>query len=194
MRLAGSFLLNTNPDLVFIVLPLPRLLSSPQYFPLRFQCIRALLDLSEATGTYIPIVPYLIEVLDSSEVADRAKPSTLKALDFRLLLKAQKPYLHTITYQDGLVQEIMYLLLRFFSIHGKSIAFPEIATPAVIHLKRLAKKTRNGKLSKQAKMLVEKLEQNAKFIEEQRSKVDFAPTDAGKAVSCCRWLFVTNSF
>lgn len=153
------------------------------------------------------MVPYLVEVLDSGEVTDRAKPSTMKPVDFRVTLKAQKPYLHTVVYQDGLIQELLYLLLRFYAIHGKSIAFPELATPLIIHLKRLAKKTRNPKLSKQAKTLVEKvslgamsggasrtvrlqstglrffkLEQNSKFIEEQRSKVDFAPTDIAKAV------------
>ncbi len=106
----------------------------------------------------------------------------MKALDFRTLLKAQKPYLHTIVYQDGLVQELLYLLLQFFAIHGKSIAFPELATPLIIHLKRLAKKTRNAKLSKQARTLIEKLEQNSKFIEDHRSRVDFAPTDVAKTV------------
>ncbi|KAI9010153.1 Noc2p family-domain-containing protein [Hyaloraphidium curvatum] len=164
-----------------VVLGVCRLLSNPQYFPLRFQCIRTLLDLSEATGVYVPLVPYLVEVLDSPEVTNRAKPSTMKPLDFRLSLKAQKPYLHTMVYQDGLIQEVHYLLLRFYAIHAKSIAFPELATPLLIHLKRMAKKSRNPKLSKQARMLIEKLEQNAKYIQDERLKVDFAPTDAVKA-------------
>lgn len=35
---------------------------SPKYYPLRLHCVRTLLELSEARGTFVPLAPYLLEV------------------------------------------------------------------------------------------------------------------------------------
>lgn len=35
---------------------------SPKYYPLRLHCVRTLLELSEATGTFVPLASYLLEV------------------------------------------------------------------------------------------------------------------------------------
>lgn len=161
-----------------------RLIPTAQYFPLRFQLIRSLLRISSATATYIPLAPALIEVLNSAEMKKIPKPSTLKALDFSTAIRATKAYLRTRIYQDGVGEQVAELLSEFFILWTKNIAFPELALPVIVMLKRwvkaMTKKSsgnRNAKISSLIALLVQKLEANSRWIEEKRAKVDFAPND-----------------
>lgn len=172
--------------LVQVTLGAMRLIPTALYFPLRFQLIRSLLRLSRATGTYIPLASALLEVLNSAEMKKPPKATTLKPLDFNVQYKAPKSYLRTRVYQDGVGDQVVELFCEYFAIWSTSIAFPEFALPVVIMLKRWSKEARghkkakgagnkNSKLASQVALLVQKLEANAKFIEEKRAKVDFAP-------------------
>ncbi|KAF3002635.1 Nucleolar Complex 2 protein [Curvularia kusanoi] len=161
-----------------------RLIPTAQYFPLRFQLVRSLLRISSATSTYIPLAPALIEVLQSAEMKKPPKPSTLKALDFTTQIRATKAYLRTRTYQDGVGEQVAELLSEFFLLWTKNIAFPELALPVIVMLKRwvkaMTKKSsgnRNAKLNSLFALLIQKLEANTKWIEEKRTKIDFAPND-----------------
>ncbi|KAI9172228.1 Nucleolar complex protein [Paramyrothecium foliicola] len=168
--------------LVQVTLGAMRLIPTALYFPLRFHLVRSLLRTSRATGTYIPLASPLLEVLNSAEMKKPPKATTLKALDFAVNYKAPKSYLRTRVYQDGVGDQIVELLGEFFLLWGTSIAFPELSLPVIIQLKRWLKHARsrsqgnnNAKLSSQLVLLVQKLEANAKFIEERRAKVDFSP-------------------
>lgn len=170
--------------LVQVTLGAMRLIPTSMYFPLRFQLIRSLLRLSRATGTYIPLASALLEVLNSAEMKKGPNATTLKALDFSVQYKAPKSYLRTRVYQDGVGEQVIELFSEYFAIWSTNIAFPEFALPVVVMLKRWSKEVRgskkgkgnrNTKLVSQIALLVQKIEMNAKFIEERRSKVDFAP-------------------
>lgn len=170
--------------IVQVTLGAMRLIPTAQYFPLRFQLIRSLLRISSITSTYIPLAPALVEVLNSAEMKKPPKPSTLKALDFNTTIRATKAYLRTRIYQDGVGEQVAELLSEFFILWTKNIAFPELALPVIVMLKRwvkaMTKKSsgnRNSKISSLIGLLVQKLEANARWIEEKRSKVDFAPND-----------------
>ncbi|KAH7086225.1 Noc2p family-domain-containing protein [Paraphoma chrysanthemicola] len=161
-----------------------RLIPTAQYFPLRFQLIRSLLRISSATATYIPLAPALIEVLNSAEMKKMPKPSTLKTLDFNTAIRATKAYLRTRIYQDGVGEQVAELLGEFFILWTKNIAFPELALPVIVMLKRwikaMTKKTggnRNSKINSLIALLVQKLEANSRWVEEKRAKVDFAPNN-----------------
>lgn len=186
--------------LVQVTLGAMRLIPTATYFPLRFQLIRSLLRLSRATGTYIPLASALIEVLNSAEMKKPPKATTLKALDFSVQYKAPKSYLRTRVYQDGVGEQVVELFCEYFAIWSTNIAFPEFALPVVVMLKRWSKEARGGKkgnsgnknskLVSQISLLVQKLEANAKFIEEKRSKIDFAPknrTQVDKFLSGFDW-------
>jgi nucleolar complex protein 2 len=161
-----------------------RLIPTAQYFPLRFQLIRSLLRISSATSTYIPLAPALIEVLQSAEMKKPPKPSTLKALDFSIQIRATKAYLRTRIYQDGVGEQVAELLSEFFLLWTKNIAFPELALPVIVMLKRwvkaMTKKSsgnKNAKINSLFALLVQKLEANTRWIEEKRTKIDFAPNN-----------------
>ncbi|KAF5676223.1 nucleolar complex 2 [Fusarium circinatum] len=170
--------------LVQVTLGAMRLIPTAIYFPFRFHLIRSLLRLSRATGTYIPLASPLLEVLTSAEMKKAPKAASLKPFDFATSYKAPKSYLRTRVFQDGVGEQLVELLGEYFFLWATSIAFPELALPAVIQLKRWLKQARNKntgnknvKLASQVILLVQKLEANGKFIEEKRAKVDFAPRD-----------------
>ncbi|KAJ4375540.1 Nucleolar Complex 2 protein [Didymella sp. IMI 355093] len=169
---------------VQVTLGAMRLIPTAQYFPLRFQLIRSLLRISSATSTYIPLAPALIEVLQSAEMKKPPKPSTLKALEFSTQIRATKAYLRTRIYQDGVGEQVAELLSEFFLLWTKNIAFPELALPVIVMLKRwvkaMTKKSsgnRNAKINSLFALLIQKLEANTRWIEEKRTKIDFAPND-----------------
>lgn len=170
--------------LVQVTLGAMRLIPTAIYFPLRFHLIRSLLRISRATGTFIPLASPLLEVLTSAEMKKAPKPSSIKPFEFATSYKAPKSYLRTRVYQDGVGEQVVELLGEYFLLWATSIAFPELALPVTIQLKRWLKQTRsrsqgnkNAKLIGQLVLLVQKLEANAKFIEERRAKVEFAPKD-----------------
>ncbi|CAG8458837.1 11287_t:CDS:10 [Funneliformis caledonium] len=138
------------------------------------------------TGTFIPLAPYLFEILHSAEVCRNAKPSTSKPLDFTIYLKAPKSYLRTTVYQDGVCEELTELLLEYYASFCLSIAFPELIIPAVFQIKRFIKASKNFKINKKFQQLVLKLEENGKFIEQHRKNVEFGPGDIEKAKSFLR--------
>ncbi|KAG0652033.1 nucleolar complex 2 [Hyphodiscus hymeniophilus] len=169
---------------VQVTLGAMRLIPTATYFPLRFQMMRSLLRISRATGTYIPLAPALLEVLNSNEMKKPPKPSTLKTLDFASNYKAPKSYLRTRVYQDGVGEQVAELFSEFFVLWSTSIAFPELALPVIVMLKRWLKDTsnktsgnKNNKINSAFVLLIQKLDANAKFIEERRAKVDFAPNN-----------------
>ncbi|KAH8698640.1 putative ribosome assembly protein Noc2 [Talaromyces proteolyticus] len=175
---------------VQITLGAIRLIPTPQYFPLRFQLIRALLRMSRATGTYIPLAPVLLEVLNSNELRKPPKSSTLRAPDFNTSIRAAKSYLRTRVYQDGVGEQVAELLSEFFVLWTKSIAFPELSLPIVVMLKRWLKEVgsratgnKNSKINQMILLLVQKLELNSRWIEERRAKVTFAPKNRAEVES-----------
>jgi nucleolar complex protein 2 len=131
----------------------------------------------QRTGVYVPLAPVLLEIFDSSEFSCKPKGSSLKPLDWAYYIRAPAVYPKTRVYVDALAEETSYLLLEFFASQSTSIAFPELSIPVTVTLRRHIKKTRNGKMATQLKAFVERLESNAKWIEEKRANVEFTPQD-----------------
>lgn len=157
----------------------PRLLPSSRYFPLRFHILHSLLSLSSKTSTYIPLTPYLLEMLDSAEFRSQGKKSTLKALDLEYIIRAPQAYPRTRIYQETLAEELVYLLGTFHAQWSTHVAFPEVALPAVLSIKRHIKKGTAGspKAVNQLKTLVDKIEETRRYVETKRRGVSFAPRD-----------------
>lgn len=163
-----------------------RLIPTSRYFPLRFHIVQSLLRLMQRTGTYIPLAPILLEMLESSEFTRKSKPSTLVTLDFQTLIRVPKTYLRTKVYADQIVEETIYYLLEFLNLFAKNIAFPELVVPIIMTLKRVNKTSKssrdvaNAKLVSSVKSLLEKIQRQSSFILERRATVDYAPKDIVK--------------
>ncbi|EGV61754.1 Noc2-domain-containing protein [Yamadazyma tenuis ATCC 10573] len=163
--------------LVQVTLGAIRLIPTAQFFPLRFYLIRSLIRLSQSTGVFIPIFPLIIEVLNSTAITKNPKKTNLPPFDFENNVKVNQQYLGTKVYQDGLTEQFVELTAEFFVLYSKSVAFPELTTPAVISLRRFIKKSKNSKFNKQLGQLIEKLNENAKFISGKRSNIEYGPSN-----------------
>lgn len=168
---------------VQVTLGVMRLIPTSTYFPLRFQLMRSLLRISQATETYIPLSAALLEVLNSAEMKKSAKAATLRPLDFETNIRAPASYLKTKVYQEGVAEQVVELFSEFFVLWTKSIAYPELQLPTIVMLKRWLKAAskpsgnKNGKLNQALLLLVQKSEANARWIEERRNKVNTSPKD-----------------
>ncbi|SCW03421.1 LAFE_0G10044g1_1 [Lachancea fermentati] len=164
--------------LVQVTIGVIRLIPTAQFFPLRFYLIRSLIRLSQNTGVFIPIYPLLSEILSSTAFTKQPKKkSTLPAFDFDHNIKCNQAYLGTRVYQDGLAEQFVELLGEFYVLYCKNVSFPELTSPAIIALRRYIKSSKNVKFNKQLSNTIEKLTQNAQFIENKRSELDFGPTN-----------------
>ncbi|KAG0089272.1 Nucleolar Complex 2 protein [Podila epicladia] len=172
--------------LVQVSLGALRLIPTSTYFPLRFQIVRNLIQVVENTGTFIPLAPFLFEVLEGGEMKRAGRKGTLKPLEWDLGFKCSKDYKGSRVYQDGVGEQVYELMTEYYSLFSTSISFPELVIPAIVQLKRFIKKSSLVKLTKQFAGLVEKLEQNARFIEQERAKADFSPSDAAGVSSFLR--------
>lgn len=173
-----------------------RLLPSSRYFPLRFHILHSLIRLISRTGTYIPLSPFLLEILDSTEFR-RSNPrkSTLKPLDLEYIIRAPAAYSKTRVYQECLGEELIFLLGEYHSTISTSIAFPEMVLPILVTIKRHLKKGTAGSQKVQVglKTLVEKLEATKVWIEGKRRNVSFAPRDRGEVSRFCEGVGVEQS-
>lgn len=164
--------------LVQVTLGVIRLIPTAQFFPLRFYLLKSLIRLSQNTGVFIPIFPLLSEILVSSAFTKvPKKKENLVAFDFEHNIKCTKAYLGTRVYHEGLAEQFVDLVGEYLVLYCKNVAFPELATPAIISLRRFAKSSKNIKLNKQILNIVEKLQQNSHFIEKARADVDFSPSN-----------------
>lgn len=164
--------------LVQVTIGVTRLIPTAQFFPLRFYLVRSLIRLSQNTGVYIPIFPILSEILSATAFTKVPKKrENLEAFDFAHNIKCTQAYLGTRVYQEGLSEQFVDLLGEYFTLYSKSVSFPELVTPAIIILRRNIKNSKNIKFNKQLSNIVEKLQQNSKFIEEKRSEIDFSPNN-----------------
>jgi nucleolar complex protein 2 len=163
------------------------LLPSPRYFPLHFHILSTLQTLCAQTGIYIPLSPYLLDILGSSEFRPTSTPrkSTLKPLDLEYVIRAPATYPRTRIYQETIGDELVYLLASYHAELVSSIAFPEIVLPVILLLKKQLKRASSGgkgkgmspKVAQGLKGLVDKLEAQKKWSEEKRRNVGFAPRD-----------------
>ncbi|ORX36257.1 Noc2p family-domain-containing protein [Kockovaella imperatae] len=171
--------------LVQIALGVVRLLPSSRYFPLRFHILHSLLRLINRTNTYIPLSPFLLEILDSAEFKrQNPQKSTLKPLDLEYIIRAPPSYPKTRIYQETLGEELVFLLGEYHAALSSQIAFPEMVLPVLVTLRRHLKKGSAGspKVQSGFKVLLEKLESSSKWVEGKRRNVGFAPKDRGELV------------
>jgi len=163
---------------------------SSQYFPLRFHLVTALLRLSKHTGVYIPLAPSLLEPLESallkSTFSKKASSSAggdkiLKPIEFEYTLRVSSSYLSGPSgklYRDQVGLKLVELLGQFFDLYTLSPAFPELIVPCVVVMKKWLKryggecgpKVRHG-----LNGLVERLEEQGKWVEDGRKGLTFDP-------------------
>jgi nucleolar complex protein 2 len=163
--------------LVSIINGVIKLKSSAHYFPLRFHCVKILIDLSRATKVFIPILPYILEVLNSNTFNQQHKKLAMKPISFTTILRIQKGHLDENSFRDEVVEQVFGLTLECLINECTSIAFPDLVVPHVMALNHFVKSTKNPNYAKKLKQLVEKISEQSNFIDTRRNKINFSLND-----------------
>ncbi|MEQ2206185.1 hypothetical protein XENOCAPTIV_025222, partial [Xenoophorus captivus] len=138
------------------------LVPTSRYYPLRMHCCRALTLLSSSTNTFVPVLPFLVEVSPNPDIR-----GSLNKVN--LMEKA---------YKDGMIDQLYDLMLEYFHTQAFSIGFPELVLPTIIQLKAFLKECKVANYSKPMRQLLDKIQENSSYITGRRQKAAFGVADA----------------
>lgn len=163
--------------LVSILNGVIKLKSSANYFPLRFHCVKILIDLSRATKVFIPILPFILEVLNSNTFKQQHKKLAMKPISFTSILRIQKGHLEENSFRDEVVEQVFGLTLECLMNECTSVAFPDLVVPHVVAMNTFVKETKNSNHAKKLKQLSEKIMEQSNYIDSRRNKINFSLND-----------------
>ncbi|KAK3928441.1 Nucleolar complex protein 2-like protein [Frankliniella fusca] len=148
-----------------------KLVPTAQYYPLRFHCAQILINLSRSSGTFIPVLPFLLEILNSYNFNKKHSKVSMKPMDFSCILRLSKAQQQENGFKDAVIENIYSLMLESLTNEAHSIAFPDLALPAVVGVRNFLKSCKVANYTRKMKQILEKTEENIKFIENERKNV-----------------------
>ncbi|XP_014086348.1 nucleolar complex protein 2 [Bactrocera oleae] len=169
--------------LVTITLGVIRLIPTAQYFPLRFHCLKMLITMARETRIFIPILPLIIEVLRSNTFNRKHTVASMRPLQFTCVLRLNKGQLSENGFRDEVIEQVNALALEYLTHESASLAFSDLVVPTVLSLKSYLKACRNANYSRKIKQLLDKIQENARFIDQERRKITFSLNDIAQVQS-----------
>ncbi|ESO91330.1 hypothetical protein LOTGIDRAFT_228791 [Lottia gigantea] len=113
------------------------------------------------------------KIFEQVDFNKKHKTQSFKPLNFSCVLKLSKAQTEEKAFKDGLIDQLYELLMDHLKVHSHSIGFPELVLPAVLQLKAFLKKCKIANYCKQIKQIVDKIDENSKFITQKRKYVNF---------------------
>ncbi|KAK6645263.1 hypothetical protein RUM43_001539 [Polyplax serrata] len=163
--------------LVQIIIGTIKLIPSSTYYPLRFHCCKILIEMRNKCDVFIPVLPFLLEVLRDFNFSREHKKLTMKPLDFTCLLRCSKSQMKENGFKDALIENVYSLLMEYLAVECHRVSFPDITVPCIIQVKHFVKSCKNSNYSKKMKSIVDKIAENSKFIETERKKLSLKIND-----------------
>ncbi|XP_032681936.1 nucleolar complex protein 2 homolog [Odontomachus brunneus] len=157
--------------LVQIITGTIKVIPTAQYYPLRFHCVQMLITISKETETFIPVLPFLLEILNSYDFNKKHKTVSMKPVSLMCILRMSKSQLAENGFKDSVIETVYQLILENAANESHTIYFPDVYIPSVIQLKAFLKKCRVASYCRKIKQLLDKIEENRKYIETERMKI-----------------------
>uniref|UniRef100_A0A1L8DHM6 Putative nucleolar complex protein 2 n=1 Tax=Nyssomyia neivai TaxID=330878 RepID=A0A1L8DHM6_9DIPT len=164
--------------LVTIIQGAIKLIPTAQWFPLRFHCIRILIGITKSTRVFIPVLPFILEVLQSGTFNRKHTQISLNAIPFTCILRVTRPQLEELSFRTQVTENIYSTALEYLAAESYSLTFPDLVVPAVIHLKQYLKECQVAATSRKLKQLLDLVTENSRIIEGERKKISFSLRDA----------------
>lgn len=169
-------------------------LTSVQYYPFVYQCVRCLNRLSASIQVFVPVSSHLLKALSillpAMDKAHRERKggsgrerkggneeagellAKAKAPEIDILLRFTEGQTNEVMAMEAIGGSLMFLLTDHLGILGRSPSFPEISTPVVFHLRKLSKHCRSENLRRQLKNLITSVETTQGDITSRREQLN----------------------
>lgn len=163
--------------LISIITGTIKLIPTAQFFPLRFHCVQTLVQLSKTTRTFVPILSYVFEVLNSNSFLRKHSSVSMKPMSFACILRLTKKQLLENGFRDETIEHIYAVSLDYLAHESYSLAYPELTVAPILQLKRFLKE-HNTKYNRKLKHLLDKIEENAKYVNKERNAFAYELKDS----------------
>ncbi|CAO3583304.1 unnamed protein product [Absidia cylindrospora] len=158
-----------------------------QFLPLRIHVIRSLIALIDSTGFYVPLAPFIFEIFGHDIFSARVEnDEDLEPFAWEYYLKSPKSYLNSKVYQNAVFRVVYDNIIDYYACFGLSIAYPELAIPAIAKLKDQREKMNGSRFVKSLKQLIEKMETHKNYIEQKRAPIEYTPSKLEEVTSFLR--------
>ncbi|KAK2979475.1 hypothetical protein RJ640_001359 [Escallonia rubra] len=151
------------------------LFPGPRYFPLKVKCIQWLNRLSSSSGIFIPVASLVLDLMEYK--IGKEGGNSENSFHATSYLKLPKHWLKSQKFQEECVISAIELLSVHFAQWSYHISFPELATIALIRLRKFYERTTIEGLRRVVKRLIDQVEQNVEFVQKKRDEVAFSPKD-----------------
>ncbi|CAN8004452.1 unnamed protein product [Ixodes hexagonus] len=154
-----------------------QLVPAAKFVPLRFHLVRGLMQVAAGTNVFIPILPHLLQVFTIVNFDLKHSSTSMRPVDLSCVLRVSPTQMKESGFRDAVIENFYELTVEYLAHMSSSVAFPELVLPAMVQLREFAKKCKVANYNKKVRQLLEKMEENYKFVEERRKNCGIALGD-----------------